>query len=125
MAAHRYWRVLGHGGIGSFTGLAEIEMRETLGGPTVTTGGTASATKTVEPKFSEMYRKVILNYEALDVEVGTPDLHAGRADIKCTKKTFNAHAPASCLYRIRSPRIADFSDSNSPRINSCDARVLI
>lgn len=48
MAAHRYWRVLGHGGIGSFTGLAEIQMRETLGGPTVTTGGTASATLPIQ-----------------------------------------------------------------------------
>jgi len=39
-------------------------------------GGAASATKAIEPKFSEMYRKVILNYEALDVEVGTPDVRA-------------------------------------------------
>ncbi len=41
--------------------------------------GAAFAQKTIEPKFSEIYRKVILNYEALDVVVGTPEVRAEEA----------------------------------------------
>ncbi len=41
--------------------------------------GAAFAQKTIEPKFSEMYSKVILNYEALDVLVGTPQVRAEEA----------------------------------------------
>ncbi|HII05908.1 MAG TPA: hypothetical protein HA349_00905 [Methanotrichaceae archaeon] len=36
--------------------------------------GVAFAQKTIEPKFSEIYSKVILNYEALDVVVGLPKI---------------------------------------------------
>jgi len=37
-------------------------------------GGLDLGQKTIEPKFSEMYRRVILNYESLDVVVGTPEV---------------------------------------------------
>lgn len=41
--------------------------------------GAAFAQKTIEPKFSEMYSKVILNYETLDVVLGTPQVRAEEA----------------------------------------------
>jgi hypothetical protein len=41
--------------------------------------GAAFVQKMIEPKFSEMYSKVILNYETLDVVVGTPQVRAEEA----------------------------------------------
>lgn len=49
MAAHRYWRLTIHNSNGSTTGsLAEIQMRVTPGGPTVCSGGSASASSTYD-----------------------------------------------------------------------------
>jgi hypothetical protein len=42
-------------------------------------GGQDFGQKTIEPKFSEMYSRVILNYESLDVVVGTPEVRAEEA----------------------------------------------
>jgi len=39
-------------------------------------GDVAFSQKTIEPKFSEMYSKVILNYDSLDVATGTPEVRA-------------------------------------------------
>lgn len=44
MAAHRYWRVLiRENGGGANPGIGELQMRTSIGGSNVATGGTASA----------------------------------------------------------------------------------
>jgi hypothetical protein len=53
MAAHRYWRlqVRGNGG-SNYVGVGELQMRTSIGGVNVATGGTASASSTYNTSYT-------------------------------------------------------------------------
>lgn len=51
MAAHRYWRLLFRSSANTTVGIGEVQMRTSIGGVNVATGGTASASNSYDANY--------------------------------------------------------------------------